>query len=93
MCLLSIMMGGSMQRYIADYAWILIIAGICVYNELVDLYKSEEAKNIMRKLLGVMTIYIVFVNLFSGIVSEKSYMMQNSTNEYYKLKYTIDFWE
>ena len=93
MCLLSIMMGGSMQRYMVDYAWIFIIAGICTFIELVRLYKSEETKNIMRKLLGIITIYIVFVNLFSGIVSEKSYMMNNSPEEYFKLKYSIDFWE
>lgn len=93
MCLLSIMMGGSMQRYMADYAWIFIIAGLCTFNEIVRLYKSEEAKNIMRKLFGAITIYVVFVNLFSGIISEKHYMMQNSPEEYYKLKYTIDFWE
>lgn len=93
MCLLSIMMGGSMQRYMVDYAWILIIAGICTFNELVRLYKSEETKNVMRKLLGIITIYMVFVNLFSGIVSEKSYMMDNSTEEYFTLKYSIDFWE
>lgn len=87
------MMGGSMQRYMVDYAWILICAGICTFNELVRLYESEEAKSIMRKLLGILTIYIVFVNLFSGIISEKHYMMQNSPEKYYKLKYTIDFWE
>lgn len=89
----SIMMGGSMQRYLADYAWIFIIAGICVFLEIVRLYKSEEAKNIMRKLFGVITIYVIIINLFSGIVSEKNYMSDNSPVKYNELKYTINFWE
>lgn len=93
MCLLSIMMGGSMQRYMVDYAWILIIAGICVFIELCRLYKHEETKDFMRKLFGIITIYVVLMGTFSGIVSEKSYMMQFSPDEYYRLKYTIDFWE
>jgi hypothetical protein len=47
----------------------------------------------MRKLFGAITIYVVFVNLFSGIVSEKSVMEYYSEKEYYSLKYMIDFWE
>lgn len=86
-------MGGSMQRYMVDYSWILIIAGISTFMELVRLYEHEETKNIMRKLFGVITIYVVFINLCSGIVSEKSAMEIYSGTEYYTLKYTIDFWE
>ena len=93
MCLISMMMGGSMQRYMVDYAWILILAGICTFIELVRLYEHEETKNIMRKLFGAITIYIVLINLFGGIVSEKSAMRIYSETEYYKLKYTVDFWE
>lgn len=93
MCVVSIYMGGSMQRYMLDYAWLLIIAGICVFIELCRLYKSEETKSIMRKLFGIITIYIILINMFSGIVSEKSYMQTHSREAYYELKYTIDFWE
>lgn len=93
MCLISIMMGGSMQRYTVDYSWIFIIAGICTFIELVNLYKYEETKNIMRKLFGIITIYIIFINLCSGIVSEKSAMQYYSGKPYYILKYTVNFWE
>lgn len=86
-------MGGSMQRYMLDYAWLLIIAGICVFIELCRLYKHEETKVIMRKLFGYITIYVILINIFSGIISEKSYMQTYSPEEYYELKYTIDFWE
>lgn len=93
MCVVSIMMGGSMQRYIADYAWIFIIASCAIFVEIINLYKSEEAKNILEKILGILTIYIVLINFFSGIISEKSYMQYNAPEQYYQLKYSIDFWE
>ena len=92
-CVISIMMGGSMQRYIVDYAWILIIAGCLSFTEIYNLYKSDEAKNIIKRVFGILTIYIIIINCCAGIVSEKSFMKNNSPKEYYKLKYSVDFWE
>ena len=93
-CILSIMMGGSMQRYIVDYAWMFILSGICTFLELLqNIYKSNEAKHILKKIFVYITMYIVFVNLFGGIVSEKSFMKTNSPEKYYELKYMVDFWE
>ena len=92
-CVISIAMGGSMQRYIADYAWIFILAGICIFLEIYKLYQTKEAKHILGKILLVVTIYIVFINLFSGIISEKSYFKNISPEQFYNIRYTIDFWE
>lgn len=93
-CVLSILMAGSMQRYIVDYGWILILAGICVFLELLNnIYQSNEAKHILKKLFAFITIYIVLVNTCSGIVSEKSFMREKSPEEFFKMKYIIDFWE
>ena len=93
-CVLSILMAGSMQRYIVDYGWILILAGICVFLELLNnIYQSNEAKHILNKLFAFITIYIVLVNTCSGIVSEKSFMREKSPEEFFKMKYIIDFWE
>ena len=92
-CLLSIIMAGSMQRYIVDYAWIIIIVSICIFMESQNLYKTEEAKNILKKIFSIITIWIVLINLCAGIVSEKSFFKLNSPNEYYKIKYLVDFWE
>lgn len=82
-----------MQRYMVDYAWILIIAGIASFIQIYSIYKTNEAKSIIQKVFGIITIYIIMINFFSGILSEKSFMRYNSTVEYYKLKYSIDFWE
>ena len=61
-CFLSIIEAGSMQRYIVDYGWMLILAGLCIILELQNIYKSNEAKHIINNILAVLTIYIVFVN-------------------------------
>lgn len=93
-CILSIVMAGSMQRYIVDYGWMLTLAGICTFLELQHkVYKTNEAKHILKKVFAYIAIYVVLVNTCSGIVSEKSFFAQNSPKEFYKLKYTIDFWE
>ena len=93
MCILSIMMAGSLPRYLADYAWILIIGGIMSFVELRNLYITEEAKMLLDKILKILVIYIVFINLCTGINSEKKYFEAISPEDYYKIKYTVDFWE
>ena len=86
-------MAGSLQRYLVDYGWMLIIAGIMSFVELRNTYKTEEGKTILKKILKILVIYIVFVNLCAGINSEKSYFRKYSPFEYYQLKYSVDFWE
>lgn len=92
-CIVSCIMAGSMQRYMVDYGWILIVAGICSFMEIYNIYQSDEAKQILKKIFGILTIYIIAINFCAGIVSEKSFMKNNNPKEYYNLKYTINFWE
>ena len=92
-CILSITMAGSMQRYIVDYGWMIILAGICTFIELQNIYKTNEAKHILKKIFTFITIWVVCINLCSGIVSEKSFLKDNSPEVYYKMKYLVDFWE
>lgn len=92
-CFLSVTEAGSMQRYIVDYGWMITLAGICIILELRNIYTTDEAKHILKEIIAIFTIYIVIINILGGIVSEKSYMRNNSPEKYYDLKYTIDFWE
>lgn len=92
-CVLSIMMAGSLQRYIIDYGWMLILAGIMSLLELRNVYKTDEGKSLLDKILKILVIYIVAINLCSGINSEKAYFKNCSPVEYYRLKYSVDFWE
>ena len=93
LCIASIMMAGSLQRYLIDYGWMLIIAGIMSFAELRNVYKTDEGKHLLDKILKVLVIYIVVVNLCTGIRAEKNYFKNFSTEQFYKLRYSVDFWE
>jgi len=90
---LSIMMAGSNQRYLIDYAWMFILSGILIFIVIFNSLKSDETKNILRKFFGVITIFTLLIGIFSGIVSEKENMKKYSEDVYYKTKYTVCFWE
>ena len=91
--ILSVMMAGSNQRYLIDYAWMFILAGILIYAVIYNSLKTEEAKKIIQHILLIIAIYTFIVGTLCGIISEKSYIQQTSPEQYYKLKYTICFWE
>ena len=48
---------------------------------------------LLDKILKVLVIYIVVVNLCTGIRAEKNYFKNFSTEQFYKLRYSVDFWE
>ena len=91
--ILSVMMAGSNQRYLIDYAWMFILCGILIFSIIYNSLKSSEAKRIFSYVLCIMAIYTFLVSIMMGIVSEKSYMSKVSPEEYYKTKYVICFWE
>ena len=92
--IISITKAGVLQRYIADYAWILIIASLTILLTIFENYKADEAKNVLIKIIGICTIFTFFINLFSGgIVGEKDYMKVFNPKTYYSIRYTMFFWE
>lgn len=92
--IISIIKAGVLQRYIADYAWILIIASLTILLTIFENYKTDEAKNVLIKIIGICTIFTFFINLFSGgIVGEKDYMKVFNPKTYYSIRYTMFFWE
>lgn len=91
--ILSIMMAGSNQRYLIDYAWMFILSGIMIFITLFNSLKTDEAKNILKKIFGIITIITLFIGISSGVVSEKENMKKYSPEVYYKTQYTICFWE
>ena len=62
-CIVSIMMAGSTPRYLADYAWILIIAGIMTFVANWNNCETVEAKQILERILGFMVVYIILIKL------------------------------
>lgn len=93
-CLFSIYQAGVLQRYLADYAWLLIIASIIILLTFYQNFNSDEMKYFFIKLLGYLTIFIFFINLLSGaIIGEKNYMENISPDIFYNIRYSMCFWE
>ena len=86
-------MAGSTQRYLSDYAWMFTLSGIIIFNYLLDLFKTKEAKHLFMKVLHGIAIYTVIICFFAAIVSESEFFKSTDRNDYYRLKYTICFWE
>lgn len=55
--IISSMMAGSNQRYLIDYAWMLILSGILIFMWLYKYFKTEEAKKILQTFLAIITVY------------------------------------
>lgn len=91
--ILSIAMAGSNQRYLVDYAWMIILAGLLIFITLYNDLKTEEAKKVFQKIFAIVTIYTFLIGILSGIVSEKNYMKNFSPEVYYKTEYMVCFWE
>lgn len=91
--IISTAMAGSNQRYLIDYAWMLILAGILIFISMNDLLESDEAKKILQKILCITTVYTMIISIFVGIKTESENMKNFSPKEYYETKYTICFWE
>ena len=91
--IMSIAMAGSNQRYLVDYAWMIILSGILIFISIYNNLKTEEGKNIYKKMFAIITIYTFLIGVLSGIVSEKSYLKNISPEVYYKTEYTVCFWE
>ena len=93
MSVLSVMMGGSVPRYLADYAWIFIIAGICSFIEIHNISQANETKILLKKIFGVLVIYTVLINLCACMVEDTTHVKKNSPNQYYNIIYSINYWQ
>ena len=91
--IISTALAGSNQRYLIDYSWMLILAGILIFAGFCDLLKSQETKKIITIILCLITIYTVLIGICSGILTECEHMKRCSPEQYYKTKYTVCFWE
>ena len=91
--IISTAIAGSNQRYLIDYSWMLVLAGILIFESFHDLFESNEAKKITTTVMALITLYMLFIGIFSGIIAEDEFIKWYSPEEYYKTKYTICFWE
>lgn len=92
-CGISTVMAGSNQRYLIDYAWMLIVSGIIISNYCYVALKSDEAKKLVSKMIIVVAIITMLLGIGSGVISEKRFLEIQSPEVYYQLKNEVCFWE
>jgi hypothetical protein len=85
---------GSTGRYFLDFAWLFVLAGILIFLEFFENYKSEEAKSILTKVFIVICCFTVIINLLLGFCDIGGNGMRNKAPaQYFKVEYGICFWE
>ena len=72
--IISTAIAGSNQRYLIDYTWMLVLAGILIFESFHDLFKSIETKKIITIVISVITLYMFFIGIFSGIIAEDDFI-------------------
>ena len=93
MAVLSIMIAGSCQRYLIDYAWIFIFASIFMICSYLENCNNKGVEKIIEKLITLIMIYTLILSIFMGITGEKNYLENNNFEKYISLKENICFWE
>lgn len=92
-CIADIVLAGTLQRYSMDYAWLLNIASYMTLFIIVNNIKSDEIKNYVLIIGMIITLYMLFSNLFvGGITSEKNLLEICNPILYNKIMYSICFW-
>ena len=93
-CILTVVLAGTLQRYSMDYAWILNIASYLTIFIIVSNIKSVEIKKYILKIIIAITMFMFFANIYvGGLISENNLLKSFEPEMYYKIMYNICFWE
>ncbi len=94
LCTMTIWVAGTIQRYSAEYAWMLNIASYLTIFMIVSNVKSKEIKKYILTFTIVITIFMLGINfVVGGVISENSLLEEKSPETYNKIKQSICFWE
>ena len=92
--IVEIVVGGSYQRYAADYVWMLLLAAILVIFAIYEIIKSETIrKYIFGGLLTIVLFSSIINFLLCGIQGEANTLKNLHNEQYYGIRYSISFWE
>ncbi len=86
--------GGINQRYLLDFSWLYVLAGIIIFFSCYEKL-GEESKNIFEKILIIITLYTLIINLLNGVGAKKDiFGIEKKVPEaFYKMEYFITFWK
>ena len=89
------MQAGSTGRYFLDFAWMFVLAGIMIFMEMYERYKSEESKIILSKVFTGIACFTLVINLLLGFcdIGVNNSMKAKSPDMYYKVAYGVCFYK
>ena len=90
----EIIIAGSTQRYAADFAWMLVLAGMLVILAIYNIIKNQTFRKYMFMGVFIVVLYSFIVGfLLYGIQGENNTLYNFYNDQYYGIRYAISFWE
>ena len=94
LCIFNVAVAGTLQRYSMDYAWLLNIASYLTLFIIVNKIQSKEIKKYILKITIIITFFMLIINsIIGGLVSENGLLESSDSSTFYKMRYSICFWE
>ncbi len=94
LCAMTIWVAGTIQRYSAEYAWMLNIASYLTIFMIVSNVKSKTIKKYILKATIAVTMFMLGFNFMTGgLVSENSLLKEKMPQTYYSIQQAICFWD
>ena len=92
--IIIVMQGGSTGRYLLDFAWYFVLAGILIYLENYQNTKTVEAKKILEKIFVGLMSFTLIINILTGFLTTSGVGMKRvSPQVYFNVEYSISFWK
>lgn len=92
--IIIVMQGGSTGRYLLDFAWYFVLAGILIYLENYQNTETVEAKKILEKIFVGLMSFTLIINILTGFLTTSGVGMKRvSPQVYFNVEYSISFWK
>ena len=89
-----ILSSGIVQRYVVDFSWMIVFAAILVVFSIYEMIKNTTFRKYFLKFLIVICIFTIIINFFlCAVQGENNLLQYEYPEQYYKLMYSIQFWE
>ena len=89
-----VMQGGSTGRYLLDFSWYFVLAGILIFLENYQNTEHSDARKILEKIFIGIAIFTLIINILTGFLSVSGINMKRiSPRIYFNVEYGICFWK
>lgn len=92
--IIVVMQAGSTGRYLLDFSWCFVLAGILIFLENYQNTEAKEAQKILEKIVILIVIFTLIINILTGFLSISGVSMKMiSPKVYLDVEHTICFWK